>query len=67
MSTPRRVKLFRNGRKQAGHEALIDKEGERLVLGPPPRVSLLQVLSTLSPLEEELPAAEDAPPDPVDL
>jgi antitoxin VapB len=61
----RRVKLFRNGRNQAvripvefelpGDEALLHREGDRLVLEPIERRSLLQILATLEPLEEEFP------------
>lgn len=65
MSTGRHVKLFRNGRHQAvriprefelpGEDAVIRKEGERLVIEPSPPRSLIAVLSALSPLDEEFP------------
>ena len=61
----RRVKLFRNGRNQAvriprefelpGKDAIMRKEGERLVIEPAPRRSLLALLATLTPLDDELP------------
>lgn len=73
----RHVKLFRNGRNQAvriprefelpGEDAVMRKEGGRLVIEPAPRKSLLAVLATLEPLDEEFPEIEDGPPDPVDL
>ncbi len=62
----RRVRLFRNGRDQAlriprefeleGDEALIRKEGERLIVEPVRKGRLLTLLSTLEPVDE-------APPD----
>jgi antitoxin VapB len=74
---PRRVRLFRNGRNQAvripreyelpGEEAVIRREGDRLILEPAEPTSLLAVLATLEPLDEEFPDVEDPPPDPVDL
>ena len=73
----RRIKLFRNGRNQAvriprefelpGREARIRKEGAKLVIEPLPPTSLLEVLKTLSPLEEEFPQIADLPNDPVKL
>lgn len=72
MSTFRHVRLFRNGRNQAvriprefelpGDEAILRKEGSRLVLEPAPPSSLLALLATLKPLDEELPRVADAPP-----
>lgn len=73
----RHVKLFKNGRNQAvriprefelpGEDAIMRKEGERLIIEPAPRKSLLAILATLPELDEEFPAIEDLPPDPVDL
>ena len=73
----RHVKLFRNGRNQAvriprefelqGNEAIMRKEGDRLVIEPKKKKSLLALLDTLEPLEEEFPEIVDLPPDPVDL
>jgi antitoxin VapB len=76
--TPQRhVKLFKNGRNQAvriprefelpGEDAIIRKEGERLIIEPTPPKSLLALLATLAPLEEDLPPIADLPPDPVGL
>lgn len=77
MSTERRVKLFRNGRNQAvriprefemsGEEAILRKEGERLILEPAPPRSLLAVLAALEPLDEEFPPIPELPTDSVDL
>jgi antitoxin VapB len=72
MATERKVRLFRNGRNQAvriprdlelpGSEALLRKEGERLIVEPLPRPSLLHLLSTWDALDEELPALDDLGP-----
>jgi antitoxin VapB len=73
----RHVKLFKNGRNQAvriprefelpGEDAILHKEGEKLIIEPTPPKSLLALLATLAPLEEEFPAIADLPPDPVGL
>ena len=77
MSPERHVKVFKNGRNQAiriprefefsGEEAIMRKEGDRLIIEPVPPKSLLAVLATLPPLREEFPPIIDSPPDPVDL
>lgn len=77
MSPERRVKIFRNGRNRAvriprefefpGEEAVLRKEGDRLIIEPAPPKSLLAVLAALRPLEEDFPPITDLPPDPVDL
>ena len=73
----RYVKLFRNGCNQAvriprefelpGSEAVMRKEGDRLVIEPAPRTSLLALLTSLRPIEEEFPPIDDPPPEPVDI
>jgi len=70
------VKLFKNGRNQAvriprefelpGADAIMRKEGQRLIIEPAPRKSLLALLATLEPIEEDFPPIEDPPPGPVD-
>ena len=77
MRTERHVRLFRNGRNQAlriprdfelpGDEAIIRKEGNRLIVEPVARPSLLAVLATLEPLKEDFPEIEDLPPEDVAL
>lgn len=77
MSPERHVKVFRNGRNQAvriprefefpGEEAIMRKEGDRLIIEPAPPKSLLGVLATLKPLAEDFPPIPDLPPGPVDL
>ena len=75
MSAERHVRLFKNGRHQAlhiprelelpGHKAILRKEGDRLIVEPLPRRSLLALLATWEPLEEDFPEFEDRPPKPV--
>ena len=77
MATERHVKLFRNGRNQAvriprefelpGEEAILRKEGDRLIVEPVRRKNLLEVLATLSPIEEDFPEIDDPLPEPFDL
>jgi antitoxin VapB len=77
MSVERRVKLFRNGRNQAvriprefelpGEDAIMRKEGERLIIEASPPKTLLAVLASLSSLDEDFPSIEDPVPNPVDL
>jgi antitoxin VapB len=50
-----------------GEDAVIRKEGERLIIEVAPRKSLLAVLATLSPLDEDFPPISDPVPSPVDL
>ena len=77
MAQARHVKLFRNGRNQAiriprefelpGSVAILRKEGDRLVIEPSPKKSLIEVLATLTPIDEDFPEISDSPPEPVDL
>jgi antitoxin VapB len=77
VSPERTVKLFKNGRNQAvriprefefrGEDAIMRKEGDRLIIEPAPPKSLLAVLSKLRPLDEDFPPIPDLRPDPVDL
>jgi len=73
----RRVRVFKNGRNQAvriprefelpGKDAIMRKEGSRLIVEPAPPKSLLALLATLAPLSEDFPPLRDLPSDPVDL
>jgi antitoxin VapB len=77
MDTERHVRLFRNGRNQAiriprdfelpGRAAILRKEGRRLVLEPVARPSLLTVLATLKPPDEDFPQIPRPPAEPIDL
>ncbi len=74
MATPERhVRLFRNGRNQAlriprefeleGDEAIVRKEGGRLIVEPVRKGKLLELLAGLDPIEEPFPDVdEDLPP-----
>jgi antitoxin VapB len=69
MHTERHVRLFKNGRNQAlriprefelpGNEAIIRKEGDRLIVEPVKRPSLLALLATWEPLDEEFPNVDE--------
>ena len=69
MQTERHVRLFRNGANQAiriprdlelpGKTALIHREGNRLIVEPAGKPSLLTTLAALSPLDEDFPEIED--------
>ena len=75
----RHVKLFTNGRNQAvriprefelpGQDAIMRKDGNRLILEPAPPRSLLALLATLEPLgiDEDFAALSDLPAREVDL
>jgi antitoxin VapB len=62
MSDERRVRLFRNGRNQAlriprelelpGEEAILRREGDRLIVEPVVKRGLLALLATLEPIDE---------------
>jgi antitoxin VapB len=76
--TPERhVKLFKNGRNQAvriprefelpGDDAIMRKDGNKLIIEAAPPRSLLALLATLQPLGEEIPLVADEPPDEVNI
>ena len=77
MTAERRVKIFRNGRNQAiriprefelpGEDAVMRKEGGRLVIEPAAPQSLLALLKTLRPIDEDFTPVPDPAPAPVDL
>jgi len=77
MITERVVKLFKNGRNQAvriprefelpGDEAVMRREGGRLVIEPKPRKSLPELLRSWEPIDEEFPEIEDPPPEDFEL
>ncbi len=73
----RHVRLFRNGRNQAlriprefelkGQEAIIRKEGDRLIVEPIRKGRLLALLNTLEPLDERFPDVDENLPPPDDV
>ena len=50
-----------------GEDALMRKEGERLIIEPAPSRSLLAVLAALPTLDEDFAPIADAPAGPVEL
>ncbi|HLM67646.1 MAG TPA: hypothetical protein VK358_08975 [Longimicrobium sp.] len=51
----------------AGEEAILRQEGGRLIIEPAPPWSLLALLASLEPLDEEFPPIPELPTDSVDL
>jgi antitoxin VapB len=77
MRSERHVSLFRNGRSQAiriprefeleGSEAIIRKEGDKLIIEPVRKKSLKDLLITLPPLDENFPEIVDPAVEPEDI
>ena len=74
MPEQRHVRLFRNGRNQAvripvefelpGDEAIMHRDGDRLVIEPVRKRGLIALLATMKPLDEDFPEIDDATPRP---
>lgn len=72
MSAQRRVRLFRNGRNQAvripvefelpGNEAIMHRDGDRLVIEPVRKRGLIALLKSMKPLNEDFPDIADPAP-----
>jgi len=66
--------LFRNGHNQAvripvefelpGDEAIMRRDGDRLVIEPVRKRGLVALLATMQPLDEEFPEIDDPVPGP---
>ena len=77
MHSGRQVSLFRNGRNQAiriprefeleGTEAIIHKEGDKLIIEAVKKKNLKAVLATLPSLDEDFPELIDLPVEPEDF
>jgi len=77
VTVERHVKIFKNGRNQAiriprefelpGEDAIMRKEGDKLIIEAMPPKSLLALLRGLSPIEEDFPPIQDMLPDDIDL
>jgi antitoxin VapB len=77
MGEERHVRLFRNGRNQAvripvefelpGDEAIMHRDGDRLVIEPVRKRGLLALLKTMKPLAEPFPEIDDPPLAPEDI
>ena len=73
----RQVRLFRNNRNQAiripvefelpGEEAIISRDGDRLIIEPVRKKGLLALLASWEPMDEEFPPIEDLPTKPEDV
>ncbi|MBV8919712.1 antitoxin [Bradyrhizobium sp.] len=74
MSEQRHVRLFRKGRNQAvripvefelpGNEAIMHRDGDRLVIEPLRKRGLLALLKMMEPFDEEFPEIDDPLPRP---
>jgi antitoxin VapB len=74
MADQRHVKLFRNGRNQAvripvefelpGNEAIIHRDGDRLVIEPVRKRGLVALLKSMQPIEDAFPEIDDPVPAP---
>jgi antitoxin VapB len=77
MAEQRRVRLFRNGRNQAvripvefelaGDEAIMHRDGDRLVIEPLRKRGLVALLRTMKPLKEAFPEIDDPVPVPASV
>lgn len=73
----RHVKLFKNGRNQAvriprefelpGDDAIMRKDGNKLIIEAAPPRSLLALLATLEPIDDDFPPILDGEPDEVEI
>lgn len=71
MPEQRHVRLFRNGRNQAvripvefqlpGDEAIMHRDGDRLIIEPLRKRGLVALLKSMKPLNEVFPDIDDAP------
>jgi antitoxin VapB len=74
MSTQRHVRLFRNGRNQAvripvefelpGSEAIMHRDGDRLVIEPVRKRGLVALLKSMQPIKDAFPEIDDPVPAP---
>ncbi len=74
---PRRVRLFRSNGNQAvcnpvefelpGSEAVISRDGDRLIIEPVRKKGLAALLDSWEPLSEDFPEIDDPPPAPKDI
>ena len=72
MTEQRRVRLFRNGRNQAvripvefelpGNEAIVHRDGDRLVIEPLRKRGLVALLKSMKPVNEDFPDIADPVP-----
>ena len=77
MGEQRHVRLFRNGRNQAvripvefelpGNEAIMRRDGDRLVIEPVRKRGLVALLKTMKPVDEQFPQIDDSVLPPEDV
>jgi antitoxin VapB len=77
MPEHRHVRLFRNGRNQVvripvefelpGDEAIMHRDGNRLVIEPVRKHGLVALLNAMKPLEEDFPEIDDPVPTPKNM
>jgi len=77
LAPERHVKLFKNGRNQAvriprefelpGNDAIMRKDGNKLIIEAVPPRSLLAVLATLETLDDDFPPIADPAPDKIEI
>jgi antitoxin VapB len=77
MTEHRHVRLFRNGHNQAvripvefelpGDEAIMHRDGDRLVIEPVRKRGLVALLKSMKPLDEDFPGIDDPVPAPESL
>jgi len=77
MGEQRHVRLFRNGRNQAvripvefelpGNEAIMRRDGDRLVIEPVRKRGLVALLKTMKPVDEQFPQIDDTVLPPEDV
>jgi antitoxin VapB len=77
MNAERHVKLFKNGRNQAvriprefelpGQDAIMRREGDKLIIEAAQPRSLLSILAGLTPITEDFAPIDDPIPAAVDL
>lgn len=77
MTVYRHVKLFKNGRSQAvriprefelpGKDAIMRRDGDKLIIEAAPPHSLLTLLAELSPIKDEFPKIDDPLPEPINF
>ena len=75
--TPRQVRLFRNNRSQAvripvefelpGSEAIISRDGDRLIIEPVRRRGIAALLDSWAPMADTLADIDDPPAKPTDI
>jgi antitoxin VapB len=50
-----------------GREAIMRKEGPRLVIEPARKKSLIEILKSLEPIDEDFPEIKDPPPEEINI